>query len=209
MPIFPLFAARQILKKTNKLLIMKKYLLSVLLLAIISMPAFAEKDEKPRLTFKTEEVGGDAYYEEVVQAGDLSQEVLYKRAKDWVIANFKTGDNNINFDDKEFTITNSAAMKVEPKSFFTHAIFDGLMDFKFHVWVKDGKYKFRIDNISYLLLEGNENSKQTQRGSYSELKDNKYSRYLKGIAEEKLYGLAYVFKDAMKNEAKVQKKEDW
>lgn len=185
---------------------MKRSLLALVTVFISAATLYAQDEQS--LTFKKDEVSGDSYYEEVVTAPNLKADELFKRAKTWILANMKTDDNNITFDEKEMTIVNAAAMKVDQKNFFTYAILDGIMDFKYHVWCKDGKYKLRVDNIGYHLLLGSGNDKTTKTESYNELKDNKYSRHLKSQAEEKLWGLVTVFKKAMESEAK-QDKKDW
>ncbi len=185
---------------------MKKIVLIFTLLICSKSLLFSQ--DNPGLVFEKDASSGDNFYEEVVTMNGVGQEELYKRAKNWVMANMKTEDNNISFEDKEFKIVNSAGMKVDPKSFITYAINDGIMDFKFHVWVKEGKYKLRVDNITYHLLINNGDSKSTRSESYNDVKDNKFGRYLRSQADEKLYSLVYVFKKAMKNEA-TKEKNDW
>ncbi len=185
---------------------MRKFIFPILLFFISIVKVNAQEEQT--LTFKPDEVSGDNYYEEVVTAPNLKQDEIFKRAKAWILANMKTGDNNITFDEKDFSIVNSAAMKVDQKNFFTYAILDGVMDFKFHVWIKEGKYKLRVDNITYHLLLGQGAERSSKTESYNGLKDNKYSRHLKGQAEEKLYSLVNVFKKAIETEAK-QDKKDW
>ncbi len=138
-----------------------------------------------------------------------NQADLYKRAKTWIIANFKTADNNINFDEKEFTIVNAAALNIDKKKTLGWAIYDGTIDFKFHLWAKDGRYKFRIDNITYhMMFASYPDGMKTKTQSYGDLSDNKIGNYLKEQADEKFPALISVFKKGMTVDPK-QDKKDW
>src|SRR5689334_7691945 len=110
---------------------MKGYLLILSFMLTISVWA-QDKDDKNEAIFVMDDAG--YYYEEVVPAAGLKKEVLFDRAKKWIIANLKTGDNNINADEKEFTIVNSSATKIDRKMFFGLDIKEGYFDYKFHVW---------------------------------------------------------------------------
>ena len=187
---------------------MKKHLL-FLALTICSLTTFAQKDGEADF-FKKDESTGDYYYEEVVQADGLKKEVMFERAKNWIIANFKTGDNNIKFDDKDFAIDNSAAVKIDQKSFFTSAIQEGAYNFKFHVWFKDDRYKIRVDNIMYYVLIKYGTDLTPNSFSYGDLKNNKMGKYLKEQASEKTNSVIAVFKNAVLTEqASPAKKDDW
>lgn len=192
---------------------MKKILLVV---TVLSLFHISSKAQEEGFKFKKDETSGQYYYEEVDTLNNVSQNDIFKRAKLWVMANMKTGDNNIAFDEKEFTIVNSAAMKVNPKRFSNRGIEDGSMDFKFHVWVRNGRYKLRIDNISYNLIMGSGYNVMTGAWTYhssktelySELKDDKFGRYLKEQTAEKLNNLVLAFKNTM-NKDVTEDKTSW
>ncbi len=185
---------------------MKKYLLLGYLLILTCFQSFGQDES---LVLKKDEVSGDSYYEEVVQLPGLTQADLFKRSKTWVLANMKTVDNNISFDDKEYTIVNSTAVKVDKKKYLTYWIDDGLIEFKFHVWLKEGRYKFRIDNIVYhLVINRGVKGISPRTTGYNELEDDKGDRYLKEQASDKLSALIDVFKKGMLSEPK-QDKKDW
>lgn len=84
------------------------------------------------------------YYEEVISVENVTKEQMFERAKQWVLSNFKTGDVNSQFDDKNFNIYTSATIfyeKYKPK-------FDAdLLNFKLNISFKDGKYKVRIEDF--------------------------------------------------------------
>ena len=198
------FANKSYISLGLKYIFMKK---TLIVLIILSLCHISSKAQEGSLKFKKDETSGAYYYEEVDTLNNVSQPDMFKRAKLWVMANMKTGDNNIVFDEKEYSIVNSAAVKVDPKRFSNHGIEDGSMDFKFRVWVRDGRYKFRIDNISYNLLMGNGYNVMTRAWTYhnsktevySELEDDKLGRYLKEQTAEKLNNLILAFKNTMNN----------
>jgi hypothetical protein len=180
------------------------YTLLLLFISIVSV-----KGQDTPFSLKKDDSNGDYYYEEVVPLANLKQTDIYQRAKTWVIANFKTADNNINFDDKEYSMINGTAVKIDAKKTMGWAIYEGLYDFKFHVWVKEGKYKFRIDNISYNMFYASyPDGKKTKNGAYSDISDNKIGKYLKEQADEKLAQVVAAFKKGMATDQK-QDKKDW
>ncbi len=179
---------------------MKKFYLLTALLCFSIVTLFAQSASQ--IEFKEE--GGSYYYEEVVEVPQSAQSVIFERAKNWVMSNFKTADNNIVYDDKEFHIVNTAAIKIDPKGFFTNIIVNGTMDFKFQAWFKDGKYRYRIDNMTYYLSTNG--GPVTEH--YSELKDNKMSNYLRRQASEKVSGILNNFKASMKQDL-TGKNKDW
>lgn len=180
------------------------YTFLLLFISIVSV-----NGQEQQFSLKKDESNSDYYYEEVVLLENLKQADIYQRAKTWLIANFKTADNNINFDEKEYTMTNATAIKIDAKKTMGWAIYEGLYDFKFHVWVKEGKYKFRIDNISYNMFYASyPDGKKTKNGSYGDISDNKIGKYLKEQADEKLAQVVTAFKKGMATEQK-QDKKDW
>jgi len=178
--------------------------------AVLLLTSFISvQGQNAEFSLKKDEATGDAYYEEVVPLENMHQADIYQKAKVWIIANFKTTDNNLNFDNKEYTIVNSGAIKIDEKKTMSWAIYEAILDFKFHVWVKDGKYKFRIDNISYNMFYASfPDGKKTKNGTYNDISDNKIGKYLKEQANEKLSYVVAAFKKGMMAEQK-QDKKDW
>ncbi|HLO70183.1 MAG TPA: DUF4468 domain-containing protein [Flavipsychrobacter sp.] len=187
---------------------MKHYLYAICLTIFSTVAAFAQ-DSKP-FTLTLDESTGMYYYEEVVQLSNVTQMELYSKAKKWIIANFKTGDNNISEDEKEYNIVNSAALKIDKKKTMGWAVYDGTTDFKFHFWAKDGRYKIRIDNVAFQILYASyPDGTKTKSETYGTLKSNsKIDNYLKGQADEKLLAVIQAFKKGM-TAAPSQEKKDW
>lgn len=134
---------------------MRKILLLVmtLFIAVPSMDAKGDKEEVKIVLFK-EEKTGDYIYEEVVTCDDVSKEDMFKRAKQWIVGNLKTVDNNIQFDDKDLVINNEASTIITAGQGLTWAISRGSTSFKIHLAFKEGRYKLRIDNITIYLEHG-------------------------------------------------------
>lgn len=188
---------------------MKKAFMLLSVLTMFAFKAFAQDDVE---ILKKDEATGDYYYEEVVTTDGLKQDELFKRAKAWILANMKTADNNITFDEKNFSAVNTGAMNVKKKNFFgAHPIQDGAFDFKFHIWCKDGRYKIRIDNIMFYLLINLGNGMGRKTLTYQEAMDhNKYDKHLKNESNTKLNTFISVFKqDMAKSPSEVKQNNDW
>lgn len=187
---------------------MKKALMLFSLITLFAVDVFAQDDVE---ILKKDDATGDFYYEEVVTADGLKQDELFKRAKAWILANLKTGDNNITFDDKNYSTVNTGAMKVKTLKSMSLVIHDGYFDFKFHVWCKDGRYKLRLDNVMFYVVVSQTMQGTTSRTySYTELKDKKLDQHLKKDANSKLSSLATIFKqDMAKSAAEVKQNNDW
>ena len=123
---------------------MKKVLLVALSLLMIT-PAIQAKDkeEEVKIVLIKEENSDNYYYEGGVPVEGVSKEEMFKRAKEWVLSNFKTGDNNIEFDEQNLSIFNSPTIILE--KFKNNA--GDYLNFKIKLLFKEGKYKFRFDNL--------------------------------------------------------------
>ena len=119
---------------------MKKVLLiAITLLFTTPIVKAQDKDEKVKMVLVKEENSDNYYYEGVVPVEGVTKEEMFKRAKAWVLSNFKTGDNNSQFDETNFEIYNSPTIIVKKG--------DNYVNFKIKLQFKDGKYKFRFDNL--------------------------------------------------------------
>ncbi len=187
---------------------MKNYLLTFWFSIVAFIPSYAQ--DVNTLTFQRDETNGTYYYEEVIQLANNTQDELYAKAKKWIVANFKTGDNNLSEDAKEYSLVNSAAVKIDKKKKMGWAVYDGAADFKFHFWAKEGRYKIRIDNIAFQILYASyPDGMKTKSETYSTLKENsKIDQYLKEQADEKLYSVLQAFKNGM-TAAPTKEKKDW
>ena len=124
---------------------MKKILLALTLLAVIPNAQAKDKEEIQKVLVKND---ADKYvFEGVVNVDGAAADMMYKRAKEWVIANLKTGDNNIQFDDEKKSIVNSATIVIKQERSGMASFSSTLVNFKLNLQFKDGRYKFVIDNV--------------------------------------------------------------
>jgi len=138
-----------------------------------------DKEEDAKIVLVKNDSDGDYAYEEVVAVDGVSKEEMFKRAKQWIVANLKTVDNNIQFDDKDFVINNEASTIITASQGWGWVISRGSTSFKVHLAFKDGRYKFRIDNVTIYLEHGV--AAPPNSGAYSLLmkdKDNKAKKHV-------------------------------
>lgn len=126
----------------------------LLLLSVFSLSSFAQKDDKDDKDDKEipylvkQDPATKAYlYEEVIQVDSnaITQEKAYGNAKQFIVSNLKTVDNNIIADDKDFTqIINTGNLLTKPDRANATSI-----EFKLKVFFKHGRYKIMVDNIVF------------------------------------------------------------
>lgn len=105
----------------------------------------SQNKEEPSLkTIVKETNSNNYYYEEVISVENVTKEEMFERAKQWVLSNFKTGDVNSQFDDKNFNIYTSATIFYEIYKPRWNA---DLLNFKLNISFKDDKYKVRIEDL--------------------------------------------------------------
>jgi hypothetical protein len=89
-------------------------------------------------------------YEAIVKVDSIKTEVIYNNAKEWIVRNLKSSDNNMSFDKESKTITSTGNMHLEDRGgLCLYKEFN--LNFKFSVFIKEGRYKYIIENfyISY------------------------------------------------------------
>ena len=128
---------------------MKKISLSLLFLLLLSgFTSLAQEEKQPPVTLtKTE--GSGFTYEKIIDLPGISKEDAYARVKQWILANVKTVDNNISFDDKDKnSITTSAALLLEQK---TNMFAVPFVEFKISIGFKENK--MRITATQFIIGE--------------------------------------------------------
>lgn len=128
---------------------MKKVLLIALTL-FFAAPNLQAKgdDEEVKIVLVKEENSDNYYYEGVVPVEGVTKEEMFKRAKAWLLSKYRTDDNNIESNESESSILNTITFKIKESAVFWPALVNCKVDLKF----KDGKYKFRFDNILIKML---------------------------------------------------------
>lgn len=121
---------------------------------------------------------------------------MFKRAKQWVLSNLKTGDNNIGFDDQNQTINNTATVVMNPGKGFNWAITHGLINFKIKLEFRDGRYKFVYDNI---VVQAAYADGIVETMAYEIItRNNKPAKHIKTEVNEKLVALSQSLEAAVK-----------
>ena len=176
---------------------MKKVLLVALSLLMITPVVQAkDKEEEVKVVLVKEDNSDNYYYEEVVPVESVTKEEMFKRAKDWVLSKLKTADNNIQFDEQNLSIYNSSVILLENST--------DVMNFKISIYFKDGKYKFRIDNV----IVGTQVSTGLYTKPYGPNMFAKwYSKKVMKKCNAALYSLTADLENAIKGTG--TKKDDW
>ena len=87
---------------------------------------------------------GIVTYTEVVQVDSINKAILYKKAKKWFVANYKSAKDVIQLDDQENgEITGKGNFNV---SYFTR---EPIISHTISIFVKDGRYKYLITGLTY------------------------------------------------------------
>src|SRR5262249_21175282 len=133
---------------------MKKVLYVALSLLAATPVLQAKEKEEIKTVLVKDDASGEYYYEGVVPVEGVSKEEMFKRAKQWILSNLKSADNNIQFDDKEWVINNEASTLINSAQGFGWVISRGYTNFKLNIQFKDGRYKLRIDNVIIYLEHG-------------------------------------------------------
>jgi hypothetical protein len=188
---------------------MKKVLLIAMILffATPNMQA-KDNDDSVKIVLVKEDNSDNYYYEGVVPVEGVTKEEMYKRAKDWVLANFKTGDNNSVFDEKELSIFNSPTIVLGK----TKTTSGDYLNFKIKLLFKDGRYKFRFDN---LIVQSNANvigslpppSPYNGKGRTFMMFNDKYNRAIVEQANKALFRLTNGLDTLIKS--KESTKDNW
>ena len=97
---------------------------------------------------------GKFVYEGVVVLSGQNKETIFKKAKSWIVTTLKSGDNMVALGgNNSDEITGTGNILIEnisttiPKFYYT--MIEGNLNFKFSIFCKDGKYKYRVENFTY------------------------------------------------------------
>lgn len=185
---------------------MKKVLLVVLSLFMATPVIHAkDKEEEYKVVVVKDEPTGSYAYGQVVNVDNVSKEEMFTRAKKWIIANFKTGDNNIQFDEAGMNIANTATVVLKAASGFNWAITSGLVNFKLNLQFKEGRYKFVFDNIAVQCVYADG---VVETVNYDHVqKNNKPAKHIRKEVNEKLLSISMQLEEAIKTGGKG--KDDW
>ena len=125
---------------------MNKIWLLFTCICLTAMPALSKGKDNYRVVV-TQQSGGGYAFDSVVTAEGQSKEQMYQRAKEWVIAHFKTDDNNVSYNAESSSITTTSTIVLKTGSGFNWSITHCICNFKLNIQFKDGRYRFVFDNI--------------------------------------------------------------
>ena len=130
---------------------------------------------------------GLVVFEDVVQLPGLSQEEIFGKAKSWILATLKSGDNMTEMSDDNFkkivstgTISiDSLRMPYLGKKYSQET----LLNFKFIVFCKEGRLKYSIENFNLYFQyynEWTETNLESIKGrkEWSKKMDTKFNGYV-------------------------------
>lgn len=155
-------------------------------------------------------------YESVVHVDSVPASQLYDRAKEWMVRNLKSADNNNNLSDKESgSLTSTGNIKLEDRSNFGCRFTDFNLNFKLSVFVKEGRYKYIIENFYHSYLRqcsGSTYVKATttpESGPFEKLDFTKNkNEKIYNEANGKVVSMIAELEKAMKTTT-VKKRDDW
>lgn len=127
-----------------------KYISTFFLLCITSFNTFAQLP-------KNDETG-KIIYTEVIELPNLNKNIIYNKAKTWIVSTLKSGDNMVELDgtnSNQIVGTGNLILDkllYHPKRENTFEA-DASLNFKFIVFCKDGKLKYNVENFTLSTLE--------------------------------------------------------
>ncbi len=167
---------------------MKKLVLILSLLTIQPTISTFAKEKNDATEVVVKNAAGSYTYEGVVTVENVSKEEMYKRAKQWVLSNLKTEDNNIGFNEENQTIINTASIVLKGGGGFNWAITHAVANFKIKLEFRDGRYKFVFDNI---VVQAAYTDGIVETMAYETItRNNKPAKHIKNEVNEKLAALA-------------------
>ncbi|HMQ76786.1 MAG TPA: DUF4468 domain-containing protein [Flavobacteriales bacterium] len=186
---------------------MKQLLISLAL--FVSVTAFGQ-------TIPKDEETGKFKYEKVIQAEGLSQADIYDRAKSWVVRTLKSGDNAVNLDDENKEALNATGNIVLNDQVGWLGYTNVFLNFKFNVFVKEGRFKVVIDNfmLSYNVVNTQGQFPRTstlEEGFKKEglAKADKQTQAMYEDANEKLTQMLVDIEAAVANGGLEKDNSDW
>ena len=192
---------------------MKKIFILVLALSGFVICANGQKKKKESIIPIDSSTNRFAY-DGIVKEDSISQEELYKRAKLWMVTNLKSSDKMTSIDDQSHeSITGTGNLTLQTRSLMLAVIYeDAFVNFKMSIFLKNGKYRYRIENMTHSYDEKTStgNGGHTTSSRNSNLEETAMPKRQKLYTEvnEKFLALIASLKTAMHSSA-LPPKADW
>jgi len=119
---------------------------------------------------------GEIIFENVVQQDGLTKEEIYKKAKLWIVTTLKSGDNMVELGGDESTnITGTGNVILSDQNYsgargYSYEMQNISLNFKFSIFCKDSRYKYRIENFTLRCVVDDAHSIKEYRSSLEEPK---------------------------------------
>ncbi len=177
---------------------MKFLLPLILLLLTATTNIYAGKnDNETKNVVVKDETTGDYSYKDVVKVENVTKEEMYAKAKKFILANFKNGDNNNQFDEANLSIINTSTVLLDGAAGFNWTINNAQVNFKINLEFKDERYRFVINNIIVYVEERGARETLT----YGKISPkNKPGKHIITQVNEKLLGVTNQLEKAIKSE---------
>ncbi len=173
-------------------------------ICLTAIPAIS-KDKESDYRVVVKDMGGNYAFDSVITADGLSKELMFQRAKDWIISNFKTEDNNIKYDAGGMSIATTGTIVLKTGSGFNWSITHCLCNFKLNIQFKDGRYRILLDNI---IVQAAYADGIVETLNYDQVqKNNAPAKHIRREVNVKLASIADQLAQAVKGGN--TKKDDW
>lgn len=152
------------------------------------------------------------YKTNVIEVPETNKEILYDRAKVWVARIFRSANDVIQLDDKgNGRLIAKGNINYPAPAFVPGTNYDGRFDFMLTIEVKDGKYKYTIEDVYHESSKsgysaGNMMLEKPNRSRWSGAPSPKGYRKMKDFLNERIESTVYSLSQAM---AKDDTKDSW
>lgn len=162
-------------------------------ISVISLHAGGKEDKAPLLVLN--ETSGKYEYDHVYKydSTKYTQEQVYKNVKNYILSTLKTNDNNVTSDDKTFTeLLNHGFLILKPINGFNWTIDKAVIDFKIHIYFKNGRLKLLINNISY---QAENMAPDPNIGVYEKVRNKKFKKAVNDALSDLVAGVEKAMQD--------------
>lgn len=166
-----------------------------------------------------DEKTGKVIFTDVVQLEGMTKDEIYKKAKMWVVSTLKSGDNMVELDgtnSDQIVATGNLVLNIAPEMLGTKLYFhinEGFLNFKFLVFCKDGRMKYKVMNFNLAYTKSTPSEPEINTSlenldccGYSKGRQNKFEDYSKTAVVSNINAL---IDDFIKNMRAKDEEEEW
>lgn len=105
--------------------------------------------------FPVDTKSGLVTFTDVIQLDGMSKDDIYKKAKFWIVSSLKSGDNMVELNGSnsdQIVGTGNISLNVSEQGMKDFAIKESVLNFKFIVFCKEGKLKYKITNFDLAFV---------------------------------------------------------